>query len=256
MIKVGLLGATGRVGRLLIDILSSDVDSKLNCVYIRCDCNFHIPNNVVVTNDIKVLLQSSDLIIDFSSKEATRDLLKYAIKYPKPLVIGTTGLDSIDYSLLNKASIKMPILYSSNMSRGVFVLDKLASIVSKTLLDSDIEIVEIHHRKKKDAPSGTALKLAETCAKSRNLSLDSIRVSNRDGIIGERKDDEIGVMSLRGGDIVGKHTIGFYLDGEYIELIHNATDRKTFANGAIIASKWLYKQNNGLYSINDMLGVL
>ena len=157
--------------------------------------------------------------------------------------------------LMISASQKMPILYASNMSKGVVVLNKLSKIVSSALKNSDIEIVEVHHRDKKDSPSGTALMLAKTCAEARNLNIDNVRISGRDGMIGKRSDDEIAVMSLRGGDVVGRHSVGFYLDGEYIELIHNATSRMTFANGAIDVGKWLSKQQNGLYSIEDALTI-
>jgi 4-hydroxy-tetrahydrodipicolinate reductase len=141
------------------------------------------------------------------------------------------------------------------MSLGVAVLNKLVSIASKVLREFDCEIVEQHHRYKVDAPSGTALTLAEHVAKARDLNLDDIRVSGRDGIIGARTKDEIAVMSLRGGDIVGRHTAGFYNDGEFIELNHTATSRNTFSRGAIKAAKWLVSKNNGLYSINDCLGL-
>lgn len=254
MLKVGLFGSTGRMGQLLIECLKDDKEAILSSIYVRDKIDSYL-TNVIVTNDICTFLKSSDVVIDFSSKEATSNLLSHAIKHvSRPIVIGTTGLDSNDFNLMKDASSKMAILYSSNMSRGVFVLNKLSSMAATYLLDSDIEIVEIHHRKKKDAPSGTALKLAETCAIARNKTLDSILVSNRDGIIGERKKDDIGVMAIRGGDVVGKHTAGFYLDGEYIELTHNATSRMTFAKGAVIACKWLYDKDARLYSIEDIMG--
>lgn len=254
ILKVGIFGATGRVGKLLIESLSKDTEAMLSCVYVRNELQYSIPESVLVTNSIEVFLQSSDVIIDFSSPEATIALLECAMLHaPTPLVIGTTGLDKSQKALIKKASLKMPILYASNMSRGIAVLNKIASLVSSTLRESDIEIVEIHHRYKKDSPSGTALSLANSCAKARNLDIDKVRVSGRDGMIGERSDDEIAVMSLRGGDVVGRHTIGFYLDGEFIELTHNATSRLTFAKGAISAGKWLVNQPNALFGIEDAL---
>lgn len=255
MFRVGILGATGRMGRLLIECLDNDSDAQLSCVYAREDSDLFL-KDVIVTNDVCTLLHESDIIIDFSSKESTYNVLSLAIKHcPKPIVIGTTGLGAEGMALVNNASQMMPVLYSSNMSRGVFVLNKLVGITLSCIPDSDIEVFEMHHRNKIDSPSGTALKLAETCATFKGLSLDSVRVSSRDGLIGQRKKNEIGVMSLRGGDIVGKHTVGFYLDGEYIELTHNATSRMTFAKGALVACKWLYKQDVGLYSIEDAIGV-
>jgi 4-hydroxy-tetrahydrodipicolinate reductase len=127
--------------------------------------------------------------------------------------------------------------------------------VSATLRDFDIEIVEQHHRHKVDAPSGTALTLGEFAAKGRGLELNDVRISGRDGQIGARTKDEIAVMALRGGDIVGRHTVGFYSDGEFLELNHTATSRETFSKGAVRASKWIVNQPSGLYSINDCLGI-
>lgn len=254
MIKVGIFGSTGRIGRLLIEALCDDTEAKLSSVFVRNELQYSIPNGVLVTNDIKVFLESSDLIIDFSSPDATQILLDCAIdECAKPIVIGTTGLNAMQKDLLNAASQKMPILYATNMSRGIVVLNNIAEIVATALKESDIEIVEIHHRHKKDSPSGTALTLANNVAKARGLCLDKVRISGRDGAIGERSDDEIAVMSLRGGDVVGRHSIGFYMDGEYIELTHNATSRMTFAKGAINVGKWLVSQPNGLYDIKDAL---
>ncbi len=257
-IKVGIFGATGRIGRLLIEALCNDDDAALNCIFVRNELQYSIPKGVLVTNDIKVFLESNDLIIDFSSPEATQLLLDCAIdneKCAKPIVIGTTGLNAMQKDLLCAASQKMPILYASNMSRGIVVLNNIAEIVASALRESDIEIVEIHHRMKKDSPSGTALSLAESVAKARGLDIDSVRVSGRDGAIGERSKDEIGVMSLRGGDVVGRHTVGFYMDGEFIELTHNATSRMTFARGAISVGKWLVGQKSGFYGIKDALNL-
>ena len=254
MLGIGIFGATGRIGKLLIEALQKDKEANLSCVYVRNELQYSIPQGVLVTNDICVFLESSDLIIDFSSPEATKSLLDVAIdKVQKPIVIGTTGLDKLEWDLMMAASQKMPILYASNMSKGIVVLNRLSQIVSSTLKNSDIEILEIHHRDKKDSPSGTALKLAQTCAEARGLDINEVRISGRDGILGKRSKDEIAVMSLRGGDVVGRHSVGFYLDGEYIELIHNATSRMTFANGAIDVGKWLINQKNGLYGIEDAL---
>lgn len=256
MIKVGIFGATGRIGRLLIETLNNDREAQLSSVFVRNELQYSIPEGVLVTNDIKVFVESSDLIIDFSSPEATQNLLDCAIdNCAKPIVIGTTGLNDMQKDLLCAASQKMPILYASNMSRGIVVLNNIAEIVATALRESDIEIVEIHHHHKKDSPSGTALTLADNVAKARGLNIDKVRISGRDGAIGERKSDEIGVMSLRGGDIVGRHTIGFYMDGEYLELTHNATSRLTFAKGAINVGKWLVKQECGLYDIKDALAL-
>ncbi len=228
---------------------------KLECVYVRKDLDFSIDPGVLITGDLKVLLESSAVVIDFTTAEGTRALLEVALNNPKPIVIGTTGLESHHENLIKEASKKMPILYASNLSLGVAVLNKAVKLVASALKDFDIEIVETHHHHKKDSPSGTALRLAQTCAKARNLELDKVRTSGRNGNIGERHKDEIGVMALRGGDVAGIHNVGFYGEGEYLELIHTATSRATFAQGAIKAALWLQKQPNGLYSIEDSLGL-
>lgn len=253
MIKLGIFGATGRVGKLLIEESLNHQHFQLSAVYARRALSTPFSEKTLITQDCQSFLQAVDIVIDFSSPESTKILLQNALHTPKPLVIGTTGLDSESLTLFKQTSNKMPILYATNMSRGVSVLNKLATMVASTLRESDIEICETHHRFKKDAPSGTALTLAEHCAKARNLNLDSIKISGREGNIGERRKDEIALMSLRGGDIVGKHTIGFYLDGEYLELTHTATSRLTFAKGALDAAQWLIDQQNGLYNMNDAL---
>ena len=255
MIKVGIVGSTGRVGSLLIDNLKDDSEAKLSVVHVFDSLERELPEDVLITNSMEVLLKNSDIVIDFSAPEATEELLETALKNPTPLVIATTGFTAHQQNLLTEASKEMPLLYSSNMSVGIALLKQLVEKVSATLEDFDIEIVEQHHRHKIDAPSGTALTLGEFAAKGRGLDLDAVRVSGRDGQIGARTKDEIAVMALRGGDIVGRHTVGFYNDGEFLELNHTATSRDTFSKGAIRAAKWLIGQEKGLYSINDCLGI-
>lgn len=253
MIRAGVFGAGGRVGKLLIEDLKLESEISLGAVYVRNTLDFSIAPSVLVTNDMDTLLNSAGVVIDFSLPEATELLLEKAMNNPKPLVIGTTGLNAHQMTLLKAASEHMPILYATNMSLGVALLNQLVFMASKTLQGFDIEIVEQHHRHKKDSPSGTALTLAHSAARARELDLDSVRVSGRDGNIGERTSDEIAVMALRGGDIVGRHTVGFYNDGEFIELNHTATSRNTFSKGAIRAAKWIVNQPNGLYGIHECL---
>lgn len=257
MINIGIVGSTGRVGSLLIDDLETDEQAKLSACHVFDELKKSVPEGTVITNDMKTLLASSDVIIDFSAPVATEALLTEIVENGgnKPLVIATTGFNKHQQNLLLEASKKVPVLYATNMSLGVAVLNKLVSLASKALRDFDCEVVEQHHRYKVDSPSGTALTLAESAAKARELDLDAVRVSGRDGEIGARTKDEIGVMSLRGGDIVGRHTVGLYNDGEFIELHHTATARNTFSKGAIKAAKWLVDQEAGLYSINDCLGL-
>lgn len=256
MNRIGVFGATGRVGKLLVELLGSDENAKLSSVFVRKELDFSMPPGALVTNDYKTFLEGCDVVIDFSLPDATAALLETAMQgHPKPLVIGTTGLDAHHFNLIHEASRQMPVLYATNMSLGVAILNKMVHTAAKALTDFDIEIVEMHHRHKKDSPSGTALTLAESCAKARGVELDEVRVSGRNGNIGERKSEEIAVMSLRGGDIAGKHTVGFYSEGEYLEFVHTATSRMTFAKGALRAAKWLAKQESGLYGISDALGI-
>ncbi|OCL88123.1 4-hydroxy-tetrahydrodipicolinate reductase [Arcobacter porcinus] len=257
MIKIGILGSTGRVGSLLIDDLKNDKEAKLSCVHVFGKMEKTLPENTVVTNDINVLFDESDVVIDFSSPSATQELLEAVVEggKRKALVIATTGLNKHQQNLLLEASKLVPILYATNMSLGVAVLNKLVALASKTLREFDIEIVEQHHRHKVDAPSGTALTLAEHASNARELELDKVRVSERDGQIGARTKDEIAVMALRGGDIVGRHTVGFYNDGEFLELNHTATARNTFSKGALKVAKWIVNKDASLYSINDALGL-
>lgn len=255
MVKVGVFGANGRVGKLLLDDLKTTENISLSSVYVRNSLDFSIDPSVLVSTDMKSFLNACDIVIDFSLPEACESLLEAALKTPKPLVIGTTGLNAHQLNLLKEASKNMPILYATNMSLGVALLNKLVRQASAALEGFDIEIVEMHHKHKKDAPSGTALTLAESAACGRGLDLDKVRISGRDGNIGERSSDEIAVMALRGGDIVGRHTVGFYNDGEYLELNHTATSRNTFSKGAIRAASWLAKKESGLYSISDCLEI-
>ncbi|WP_291950344.1 4-hydroxy-tetrahydrodipicolinate reductase [Campylobacter sp.] len=242
MINVGIHGSKGRMGKQIDLCLQECIDAKSSAFFDQ-------------GSDYEDFFKKSDVIIDFSTPQGCENLILYARSNPKPLVIGTTGLNSKQYELLQSASITMPILYATNMSLGIAVLKKLSFLASEILRDFDIEIVEMHHNKKKDAPSGTAMTLGECVAKARNLNLDQVRVSGRDGLIGARSKDEIAIMSLRGGDIVGSHRVGFYNEGEFIELNHSATSRATFAMGAICCAKWIVTQDNGLYDINDCLGI-
>jgi len=255
MTKVGILGSTGRVGEHLINNIQETEGLELSVLHVFSELKTSVPDSVLVTNDMKTLLENCDVVIDFSAPEATQALFEAALQNPTPLVVATTGFNEHQKNLMVEASELMPVLYASNMSAGIALLKQLVEQVAATLKDFDIEIVEQHHRHKVDSPSGTALTLGEFAAKGRGLDLDAVRISGRDGQIGARTKDEIAVMALRGGDIVGRHTVGFYNDGEYLELNHTATNRQTFSKGAIRAAAWLVGQENGMYSINDCLGI-
>ena len=255
MIKIGVHGASGKMGRMIIECLKNEPSAALSAAYTIEPLDFALPQGVILTDKFDELFANSDVIIDFTIKEGAINLLNYARTDPKPLVIGTTGLGEDGASLLKLASAAMPILYATNMSLGVAVLNRLAALASKALREFDAEIVEQHHRHKKDAPSGTALTLGERVAAARGLNLKDVLVTGRDGMVGARSKDEIAILAVRGGDVVGRHTVGFYNEGEFIELNHTATSRATFAKGAIKAAIWVAGQGSGLYGIDDCLGL-
>jgi len=255
MIKVGILGSTGRMGSHLINNTLEDKELELATLHVYDELKTTVPKSVLITNDMDKFVESADVVVDFSAPVATEELCKTVLKNPTPIVVATTGFTPHQQNLLQEVAKVAPVLYSSNMSVGIALLKQLVKDVSSKLKDFDIEIIEMHHRHKVDAPSGTALTLAEFAAEGRGVDSNKVRVSGRDGQIGARSKDEIAVMALRGGDIVGRHTVGFYNDGEYIELGHTATSRETFSKGALRAAKWLVSQSNGIYSINDAIGI-
>lgn len=265
-IKIGILGSTGRVGRLLIDEIASSAEATLSVVFVREKLDFpqilqnkQNPQTPIVTNDLDTFIKSCEVVIDFSSKQGTASLLN-ALKntadssdFELPAcVIGTTGLDKDDFALIEDLGSRIPILYAANMSLGVATLCKVVEEVAHKLQNADIEISEIHHRFKKDSPSGTALALAHSCAKGRGISKSQNFITDRVSA-GAREAGQISIVSLRGGDVAGRHTVGFYLDGEYLEFTHNATSRATFAKGALSCALWLAGQSPKLYGIDDML---
>ena len=255
MVKIGIHGASGKMGRMIIECLKNEPGAKLSAAYTIEPLDFALPQGAILTDKFDELFANCDVVIDFTIKDGAINLLNYARTDPKPLVIGTTGLGEDGASLLKLASAAMPILYATNMSLGVAVLNRLAALASKALREFDAEIVEQHHRHKKDAPSGTALTLGERVAAARGLNLKDVLVTGRDGMVGARSKDEIAILAVRGGDVVGRHTVGFYNDGEFIELNHTATSRATFAKGAIKAAIWVAGQSSGLYGIDDCLGL-
>ena len=205
--------------------------------------------------DIKELFAVSDAVLDFTAPAASVANAKAAAETGKVLVIGTTGLTETQRAEVAKAAEKAPIVLAPNMSVGVNLLQALVEKVASILDPAyDIEIVEMHHRNKVDAPSGTALALGKAAAKGRGESLDKVACYERHGVIGARPAGEIGFATLRGGDVVGDHTVIFAGTGERIELTHKASSRAVFANGAVRAALWAAGQKAGLYSMRDVLG--
>lgn len=244
--RIGISGCTGRVGQLLVHELQANA---WNGIALSSGLTRSIPKepaNYLITDSPETLLLNADVIIDFSTPEATSKLVWLAAKAHKPMVIGTTGLNAAQEKELQDASRECAIVYAANMSIGVTLLSALVEQAAKKLnADWDIEVLETHHRRKIDAPSGTALMLGR--ATGRNAApIDRS---------GKRETGALGFAIRRGGDVVGEHTVGFYGEGERIELSHIATDRRLFARGAIKAAQWVAKQPPGLYSMKDVLGI-
>jgi 4-hydroxy-tetrahydrodipicolinate reductase len=209
---------------------------------------------VTVSDKIEPLLKPSTVIVDFTNPEASLGFLKAAAKTSTPIVIATTGFNSEQLSAIKRLSRRTPALLSANTSLGVTVLVSLLGKAAAMLGDDyDVEIIEAHHRFKKDAPSGTALAMGRSVAQALNRDLDKIGISGRKGIVGERSKREIALLSVRAGDIVGEHTVIFGGIGERLEFIHRAHSRDTFARGALRAAQWLAKRKPGLYTMQDVL---
>ena len=211
---------------------------------------------VRITPHLAPLLQGAIVVIDFTTPDATLEHLRIAARKGAPIVIGTTGFNPKQLAEIKRLSHRTRVLMSPNMSVGVNLLLSLLGRVAQTLgEDYDVEIIEAHHRFKKDAPSGTALALGRAVAQALKRDLNRVGVCGRKGVIGERGKKEIGLMSVRAGDIIGEHTVIFGGLGERVEFIHRAHSRDTFARGAIRAAQWLVKQKKGLYSMQDVLGL-
>ena len=207
-------------------------------------------------DDLSAVIDRGDVVVDFSAHAATSHVGLICAQHAKALVIGTTGHNDTETFEIKQARAKIPIVWASNFSTGVNTLFWLTRKAAEILgPDFDLEVVEMHHRLKKDSPSGTAKSLAEILARVRQLHLNEAARHGRSGIVGERKSGEIGIHSIRGGDVVGDHTVIFAEVGERLELTHKASSRDTFANGALRAAEWVVKQPPGLYDMQDVLGL-
>ena len=207
-------------------------------------------------DDLRSVIAKADVVIDFSSHAATPGIAALCAEHKKAVVIGTTGHSNEDRSQITSHASRIPMVLSSNFSTGVNTLFWLTRKAAEILGPAfDLEVVEMHHRMKRDAPSGTAKTLAEILAEVRKKQLDRVIRYGRSGIVGERTADEIGMHSLRGGDVVGDHTVVFADQGERVELTHKASTRETFANGALRAAQWVVAQKPGLYDMQDVLGL-
>jgi 4-hydroxy-tetrahydrodipicolinate reductase len=268
MIKAVVAGAAGRMGARIIQVLSASEGIRFSAALERKGhplagqdaCMLAgLPSqgaHAIITDDVQAALSAGEVLIDFTMPEATIEHVKACAALGKAVVIGTTGFSKEQLLEIDACARKIPCMLSPNMSIGVNLCFKiLAEIATVIGNDYDMEIVEAHHRLKKDAPSGTALKMAQVLAQAVGRNLEEVGVYARKGMTGERSKKEIGIQTLRGGDIVGDHTVMFAGTGERIELTHRATSRDTFAAGAVRAAKWLVSKKPGLYDMQDVLGL-
>jgi 4-hydroxy-tetrahydrodipicolinate reductase len=266
MTKVIIAGAAGRMGRRIGYMVNVHPDLQVAAGFERGDSpdlgkdmgelGGYGTSGIEVAAGLDAVIDQGDVIIDFTFHEATMQIAGQAAEKNRAMVIGTTGLSSENIQELADLTKNFPCVQAPNMAVGVNVLFKLAAKVASILgNDYDMEIVEAHHRMKKDAPSGTAMKLGELMARAVGRDLDNDGVFARHGIIGERTDREIGLQTIRAGDIVGEHTVYFAGAGERLELTHRAHSRDNFARGAALAAAWVVNQPNGLYTMFDVLGL-
>jgi 4-hydroxy-tetrahydrodipicolinate reductase len=259
-------GATGRMGSRII-ALSKDYPT-LNLVgaveregheQIGKDIGLLLGMGEIgvrLTGKLEAAIEKADVVVDFTSPRATVQHTRVAAEKGKAMVIGTTGFSKDDLESVKKMSSDVPIVLAPNMSVGVNLLLKILGDVAKVLGDDyDIEIIESHHRLKKDAPSGTAMRMAQVIAQAVDRNLDEVAVYERKGLIGERTKKEIGIQTVRAGDIVGEHTVLFGGLGERIEITHKASSRDTFARGALKAVLWVHGKPSRFYDMQDVLGL-
>lgn len=242
MTAIGIIGSAGRMGQALQEAITAAGQSHAG--------------GVDKDGDLGALIAASDVLVDFSSPHALEANLDACIAAGKPIVIGTTGLEERHHYLIDDAARDIAVLQTGNTSLGVTMLAALVKHAASQLGDDwDIEIVEMHHRHKVDAPSGTASLLGEAAAKGRGIDLKTHSERGRDGVTGARATGAIGFASLRGGSVAGDHSVIFASDNERIELIHRAENRAIFAKGAVKAALWLVSQKAGRYGMDDVLGL-
>lgn len=266
MVKVAVVGVAGKMGRTVLRVLQGY--DGISCVggiehtghpLVGSDLNELIglkPCGIKVSDDLEEVTRRADVLIDFSHPEASLKALEVASRYGKAVVIGTTGFTAEQQRAIVSLTQKVPCVLSPNMSLGVNLLFKLVEVTARVLgRDFDVEIVEVHHRQKRDAPSGTALRLGQLISTALGVDFEQGAVYGRRGITGPRPSDQLGIMALRGGDVIGDHTVFFLGEGERLELVHRASSREAFARGAVRAAIWVVDKPPGLYDMLDVLGL-
>ena len=265
MTRIAITGAAGRMGRALIEAvqqseatLSVAIERPGSSV-IGMDAGELAglgKNGVIIGDDLKAVLADFDVLIDFTRPEVSEDNLAICRDSGKKIVIGTTGFDEQQKNLIRQTSDEIGVVFAPNMSVGVNLCFKLLEVAARVMGEyTDIEVIEAHHRHKVDAPSGTALRMGEVVAEALGRDLKDCAVYGREGQTGERDRKTIGFETIRAGDIVGEHTVMFADIGERVEITHKASSRMTFANGAVRAASWIMQRNNGLFDMQDVLGL-
>jgi len=264
-LNIAIAGATGRMGLALLKTLSVHPTLELVAVGVRAGTQALASQQFesvglgfaaeLMTDQPASLFTNADAVIDFTSPENTVGLAGLAALHKRILISGTTGLNSAQKEALIRAGESTRVVWSANMSVGVNVLMALVEQASAKLPGSDIEVLEMHHRHKVDAPSGTALALGEAAAHGRAVALADVAVRTRDGHTGARKEGSIGFATLRGGDVIGDHTVMFASTGERIELSHKASNRDIYAKGALVAAQWATGKANGFYTMRDVVAL-
>ena len=264
-IRISLPGASGRMGRMITKVVADRGDVTITAATDRPGVdaigvdigrlNGFDETGVVIADQTEALFNSTpDVVVDFTSPQVSADHALLCAEKGVPIVVGTTGLAAEHIEMLKTAAEKTAVVWCANTSVGVTMLEQLVEDAVRALgEDWDIEIVEAHHKHKVDAPSGTALALGEAAARGRGVALDDVADRGRDGITGERQDGAIGFAVMRGGDVVGEHSVVFYGQAERVEITHRAMDRMVFARGAVRAAVWAAKAKPGLYSMKDVL---
>jgi 4-hydroxy-tetrahydrodipicolinate reductase len=266
MIRIGIAGAAGRMGKALMVAVQNNPDTQLTVTLIRPESSLLGADagelaglgklDVRLVGQLADVIEELDVLIDFSSPAATLANVALCAHHKKPIVIGTTGFNDAEKSELLAHQSQIPLLLSANFSTGVNLCFKLLDIAAKVLGDEyDIEVYEAHHRHKVDSPSGTAMRMGEVLANALDRDLKKVAVYGREGQVGARERDTIGFATVRGGDVVGDHTVMFMADGERVEITHKASSRLAFANGAVRAAVWLQQKDSGLFDMQDVLGL-
>ena len=264
-LRVAVAGASGRMGRMLIEAIAQSDDLALTAALDRPDSPalgtdpsafLGLASGIVIESDVRAALSKADCLIDFTRPEGTLEHLKACVKHGTKLIVGTTGFDDSGRAAIEVAAQKIAIVFAPNMSVGVNVTFKLLEIAAKILNDGyDVEVFEAHHRNKVDAPSGTALRMGETVARAWGVALPDVAEWARHGETGARKPGSIGFSVVRGGDIVGDHTVMFCGTGERIEITHRSTTRANYAEGSLRAARFLASKQTGIYDMQAVLGL-